>query len=213
MGGSMVDKPRGPEDVSFEVGASYIPIINAPTNDDAEAQVFACLYAHRREIVDAEKTFGVTRIAIAGAIAWEMLENVRKWSPRSVGYGKVHLYNYHFSSSWYNTAAKQAEDRGYLAAQSKEKRELLLATPEGAIKYIAAIMAAIADIAGRLGARDIRFDPEILTNVYQSMDLNDWEAHLLAKPKGTKLAGGNKMDRWVMAHLDFLTGAVGPPGS
>jgi hypothetical protein len=209
----MADEPRGPEDVSFEIGASYIPIINAPARNAAEGQVFACLNARRREIVDAEKTFGVTRLAIAGAIAWEMLENVRTHSPRSVGYGKVHLYNYHFSSSWYETAAKQAEDRGYIAPQSKEERKLLLATPEGAIRYIAAIMAAIADIAGRLGTRDIRFDPEILTNVYQSMDLKEWEAHLLAKPKNATLAGGNKMDRWVMSNLGFLIAAVGQPHS
>jgi hypothetical protein len=209
----LVDKARGPEDVSFEIGASYIPIINAPAENPAEAQVFACLNAHRREIVAAEKTFGVTRIAIAGAIAWELLENVRKWSPRSVGYGKIHLYNYHFSRSWYDTAAKQVEDRGYIASQSKEKRELLLTTPEGAIRYIAAIMAAIADIAGRLGTKDIRFDPEILTNVYQSMDLKEWEAHLLAKPRGSSLTGGNKMDRWVTSHLDFLVSAVGRPKS
>lgn len=94
----MSDNPRGPEDVSFEIGASYIPIINSPAQNAAEGQVFACLFAHRREIIAAEKKFGVTRIAIAGVIAWEMLENVRKWSPRSAGFGKIHLYNYHLTA-------------------------------------------------------------------------------------------------------------------
>lgn len=207
----MPPKPRGPEDVSFEIGASYIPVPNALGLDDAEEQVFACLHANRREIIDAELAFGVTRVAIAGAIAWEMLENVRRWSPRSVGFGKVHLYNYHLTRSWFDTAAKQAEDQRFIPAQSDKDRQLLLATPAGAIRYIAAIMAAIADIAGREGFDDIRFDPEILTNVYQSMDLKDWEAHVRKKAKGTKFTGGNKMDRWVMSHLLFLTSAVGTP--
>ena len=67
------------------------------------------------------------------------------------------------------------------------------ATPSGTIRYIAAIMAAIAETAGNHGFRDIRDDPEILTNVYQSMDLNDWEEHLKKKPKGSDFTGGNKM--------------------
>jgi hypothetical protein len=45
------------------------------------------------------------------------------------------------------------------------------------------------------------------------MDLKDWEAHLLKKPKGAKLAGGNEMDGWVVSHLDFLAAAVGQPKS
>jgi hypothetical protein len=45
------------------------------------------------------------------------------------------------------------------------------------------------------------------------MDLKGWEAHLLAKPTGAKFEGGNKMDRWVMSHIDFLVAAVGAPKS
>lgn len=77
----------------------------------------------------------------------------------------------------YDTIAKQAEDSGYLPAQNYQNRKLLLSIPDGAIRYINGIMAAIADSAGRYGFRDIRSDPEILTNVDQSMDLRKWQEH------------------------------------
>jgi hypothetical protein len=201
-------------DVSFEIGASYVPMDGGlPSLSDAEKQVFACLHAHRAYIVDAESDFGVSRLAIAGAIAWEMLENPRKWSPRSAGFGKVHLYNYRFGFNPIDTdtAAKQAKDAGYLPAKTYDERKLLLSMPPSAIRYIAALMAAIADLAGRYGFDDIRADPEILTNVYQSKDLKEWEDHLKAKPPGTAFVGGNKMDIWVKGHLKFLTAAVGGP--
>ncbi len=201
-------------DVSFEIGASYVPMDGGlPGLSDAEKQVFACLHAHRAYIVDAESDFGVSRLAIAGAIAWEMLENPRKWSPRSAGFGKVHLYNYRFGFNPIDTdtAAKQAEDTGYVPAKTYDERKLLLSMPPSAIRYIAALMAAIADMAGRYGFDDIRDNPEILTNVYQSKDLKEWEDHLKAKPSGTAFAGGNKMDIWVKGHLKFLTAAVGGP--
>jgi hypothetical protein len=196
-------------DVSFEVGASYIPLDGGlPGLSDAQKQVFACLTDNRSLIVEAERKFGASRVAIAGAIAWEMLENVRHWSPRSVGFGKVHLYNYDLPPT--DTAAKQAEDAGYLPNKTYGERKLLLSTPPGAINYIAALMAAFADLAGRYGFADIRDNPEILTNVYQSKDLADWEAHLKTKTPGTGFSGGNTMDIWVKGHLTFLIAAVGP---
>jgi hypothetical protein len=201
-------------DVSFEIGASYVPMDGGlPGLSDAEKQVFACLHTHRAYIVQAERDFGVSRLAIAGAIAWEMLENPRKWSPRSAGFGKVHLYNYRFGFNPIDadTAAKQAEDAGYLPAKTYDERKLLLSMPPSAIRYIAALMAAIADLAARYGFEDIRDNPEILTNVYQSKDLKQWEGHLKAKPAGTSFTGGNKMDIWVTGHLKFLTAAVGDP--
>jgi hypothetical protein len=175
--------------------------------DDAEKQVFACLNAWRSVIENAESTFRVSRLAIAGAVAWELLENVRTWSPRSTGFGKVHLYNYNFRG----TVAEQAESRGYLPKKTYSERKLILTTPEGAITYVAGIMAAIADITTRHGFGDIRNDPVMLTNVYQSKDLDEWEAHLKKKRAGSTLAGGNPMDIWVAKNNAFLTAAVGTP--
>ena len=72
-------------------------------------------------------------------------------------------------------------------------------------------MAAIADITARHGFGDIRNNPIILTNVYQSKDLVEWEEHLKKKPAGSTLAGGNAMDIWVGRNITFLTAAVGTP--
>src|SRR4051812_24709367 len=82
------------DEVSFEIGASYKPVLSGLSLTPAEEQVFACLHAHRADIVEAEQRFQVSRVAIAGAIAWEMLENARTGSARSVGFGKVHLWNF-----------------------------------------------------------------------------------------------------------------------
>jgi hypothetical protein len=88
--------PRpGPTDVSGEIGACYLEP-SSPLRDltPAQRQVLAWLRAYRREIEQAEREFRIDRRAIAGAIAWEMLKNVWQQSLRSVGPGKIHLWNY-----------------------------------------------------------------------------------------------------------------------
>ena len=209
----------GQTEVSFEIGASYMP---TPTNlalSHAEMQVLSALRARRSNIIGAERRFRVDRRAIAGAIAWEMLKNVRRWSPRSAGWGKVHLYNY----SWkglvgvmagavgVDTIAAETEEAGYLPKKTFPQRKAILETPEGSITYIAAIMAAIADIAGYAGFEDIRSNPIILCNVYQQHTLKSWEEYLRDKPAGSSFAAGNEMAIWVRSHLAFLEEGVGRP--
>ena len=220
--------PRpGPTDVSAEIGACYAEVATVLRDlTPAQMQVLAWMRAYRPDIERAEQAFRIDRRAIAGAIAWEMLKNVRQWSPRSAGVGKIHLYNYSVDGIRtgfarggivgaaigvidFDTIAAQTEDAGYLPAQTFASRKALLATPEGAIRYVGAIMAAIADIAARTGFEDIRGNPEILTNVYQGKTLKTWEEHLRGKPPGAPLAGGNAMDIWVRAHLPFIEDGVG----
>ncbi|HEY0819220.1 MAG TPA: hypothetical protein VGD46_10610 [Rhizobacter sp.] len=222
------------EDVSYEIRSSYAPVPTALTGlNPAELQVLAWLRAHAHLIVEAEQHFRVDRRAIAGAIAWEMLENVVH-HPKfkiSVGEGKVHTYYGNrrtlatsAKSAWVqlrmrlsigdpgdDTSAKEVEDFGYLPQQTFESRLRILATTEGAITYIAAIMAATADLAAQHGFDDVRSDPVILTNVYQGRTLLTWDAALKAKAPGTRFAGGNPMDIWVGAHLAFLEDGVGRP--
>ena len=164
-------------------------------------------------IVDAERRFGVTRLAIAGAISWELIENPRDKSVRAVGLGKVHvnssLIGGFFGAKDDDTAAAQAEARGYMPQMSYTQRKLKLQTSSGAIDYIAAIMRGLADAAYNAGFQPIFDDPVILTNAYQGKTLSDWDDHLAKKAKGSSFAGGNAMDIWVSDHLPFLISAVG----
>jgi len=179
----------------------------------AEMQVLAALRAHRSNIVLAERRFRVDRRAIAGAIAWEMLENVRPWSwtrslGRSVGYAKVHTYN--VSITPFDTIASQTEDRGYLPARTFTQRRQLLATPEGAITYVGGILAAIAETTVACGFGDIRSDPVMLVHVFQQHTLDSWAEHLRNRARSS-LVAGNPMALWVRRHFDFLEEAVGEP--
>src|ERR1700741_1282372 len=89
----------GPKHQSFELGASFMPVPTTLCLNPDEMQVLAWLRAFKPNIVDAERTFGVDRRAIAGAIAWEMLKNPRGRGLRAVGAGKVHLFNYSLSGA------------------------------------------------------------------------------------------------------------------
>jgi hypothetical protein len=225
--------PVTEEDVSYEIRASYAPV---PTSlvglNPAELQVLGWLRAHRGEIVEAEQRFRIDRRAVAGAIAWEMLENVVH-NPKldlSVGVGKVHTFYANKNSvkgsidtMWASTKgfftgdrgedslAKEIEEFGYLPPQSFASRKALLTSSKGAITYIAAIMSAFADLAAQHKFDDIRCDPVILTNAYQGRTLDSWQAWLKVKPKGTSFSGGNPMDVWVAAHIAFLEDGVGRP--
>jgi hypothetical protein len=219
----------GPEDVSIEIGACFIPV---PTRlhglTPAEMQVLAWLRANRPEIVKAEQTFRVDRRAIAGAIAWEMLKNVKTQRALWVGPGKVHIWDYD-KHNWaaslatlaYNswilgdpgkgTLAEEVEERGYLPKRTYGARFRILGTSQGAITYIAAAMAAFADIAAARTSQDLRSNPEILTNAYQSKTLTTWDAAVAKKPPGSSFTGGNPMDIWVHSHKAFLEDGVGKP--
>ena len=200
--------------VSFELQEG--PKMSVPTkipglNED-QMVVLAWLREKQNLIVAAEAKYRVDRRAIAGAIAWEALENVRSAGITAVGPGKPHLLNRNkllsIGESSEDTFAKQVEDAGYLPKQTYDDRKKILETAAGSIEYIGAIMAASADIAGRYGY-DIRCDPPILTQVYNSKDIHTWEAHLKKKGSGGTLVPGVPMALWVRDNDAFLVDAVG----
>ena len=213
------------DDVSFEMDDA--PYMSVPTRLSGltapQMRVLAWLQKYKLDIVAAEQRWRVDRRAIAGAIAWEALEN---WNiggfkiphgVRAVGAAKVHVYNSknpmtNIVNADENTVAKQVEDGGYLPKQSLADRKKLLATPEGAITYVAAIMRAFSEMAVGYGFQ-IGGDPVILTNLFQEKDLPKWKASLEKKKATgiTKLSGGNEMDIWVGRNLLFLEDAVGRP--
>lgn len=209
----------GVDDLSFELDGA--PYMSVPTRlyglTEPQMRVLAALRELAPLIREAERTWRIDRRAIAGAIAWEALEN---WSVggkkftfgrRAVGLGKVHVYTSRITDDD-NTVAKQIEDTGYLPPQSTSDRKALLGTPAGSITYIAAIMRAFTDMAAKYGF-SIGGDPVILTNLFQGKDLPKWQARLEEHKKlgTTKLSGGNDMDLWVGRNLVFLEEAVGKP--
>lgn len=216
-----------PDDLSFEAdGAPYTTVSTPLVGLTApQMRVLAMLRQLKPDIAAAEMKWQVDRRAIAGAIAWEALEN---WSImggkihhgiRAVGLGKVHIYNSKIpipigdlDTADQNTVAKQVEDRGYLPKQATlADRKAILATPLGAIDYIGAIMRAFSDLAATYGF-SIDKDPIILTNLFQGKDLDSWEARLKEKAAAgdRTLAGGNKMDIWVGKYMRYIEDGVGP---
>ncbi len=208
-----------PNQASHGADLSY-ELQDAPQGESAIIRVQKWLLKYKDAIVEAESQFKIDRRAIAGAIAWEAIENNNRTNNmamsvgmgRAVGPGKVHVRRERMNlitGGGEDTAAKQAEDRGYLDHVEFAKRVELLKTPEGAVKYIAGIMAGIADIARPI--QDIRFRPDLLTDIYQSRDLEQWQAHVRSKKSGEPFRVGNDMGRWVAANVAALELAVGKP--
>jgi hypothetical protein len=220
----------GGDRISFELAGAWtlpdpvIPPTNTPLQmTSAERKVLAWLQRYRETIIKAEQSWRVDREAIAGAIAWEAMKNVRDrpWdgTGRAVGPGKVH---YSTERSWGegNPLAKQVEDAGYLPNIDMDVRRGILRTTDGSINYIGACFAALADVAGKYGF-NIRCRPEILTNAYQGRDLVLFDQDMRAKPKNAELKPGNLMALWVTdakvraylnAGVGFRDAAICSPG-
>jgi hypothetical protein len=208
--------------ISFELLEAWaLPPPNSPPTglSYSDAQVLSWLQTHQGEILAAERDWHIDRRAIAGAIAWEALVNVRKShigrAGRSAGPGKVH-YSTEFAWGEGNPLAKQVEDQGYLPQVTMAKRRHLLRSPVGATRYIGAIMCAFADVASRYGFTNTRCDPRlILTNPYQGDDLTSWTALLAKKKPGDTLEPGNSMCLWLQDpfRIRFLEAGVGKPSS
>ena len=200
--------------VSFELtGAESLPDVATKFTKlpRTEAHVLAWLQKHQAEIASAAKKFNIDRRAIAGAIAWEAIVQVKSSSVRAVGPGKAHSWEFRGMA-----AVDEVEKLGYMPRSGSEERQReLLETPAGAAEYIGAIMAACADISARHGL-DIRNDPGVLTTIYQGWRPSDWEEHMDDKaashPKGTpwpRPTVANPMGIWVDQHLPYLAEAVG----
>lgn len=200
--------------VSFELkGAEDLPDVATKFTKlpRTEAHVLAWLEKYKAEIASAATKFKVDRRAIAGAIAWEAIVQVKSSSWRAVGPGKAHSWE--FSGE---AAVDEVEEMGYLPdSGSDDQQQELLKTPAGSTAYIGAIMAACADISARHGL-DIRNDPGVLTTIYQGWSPSKWEKHMEIKakdhPKGApwpRPVVANPMGIWVDEHLPYLEEAVG----
>lgn len=188
-------------------------LTDAPAASTPRERVAAWLRTYRRAIEDAEARHGVDRRAIAGAIAWEALQNVigkpniRLW----VGPGKVHVTEWKGKSS-----AEETEQLGYLPQRSEQGRKAALGDPVGAITYIAAIMQASAEAADA-GHYNLRGDPPILCYLYNAKSPSWSQGHFgPGKKESPQPLGysGSPMAVWVAdsTNLAWLTAQVGAPG-
>ncbi|MFI6823507.1 hypothetical protein ACIBJE_21515 [Micromonospora sp. NPDC050187] len=200
--------------LSWELrAAAFLPPAQLPpgyTFSAEEQAVLSWIQAHQGIIIREARARNISPKAIVAAIAWEALENRKEPSPGElllsptgrVGYGpgKVH----------YNTGVvRQIESRGYLPEQELLERIEILHTPEGSIKYIAAIMGAFADATHGHGY-DIRNNNMMLTYLYQAKDLENWDEHMIDKlNRGEKgLDPQSDMAFWTGTHADFLNAAL-----
>jgi len=191
-------------DISFELEKT------ATKGTTPREKVKNWIIDHLHDIQAAESKWGVDKRAIAGAIAWEALENPLYFSMRAVGPGKVH-YKESWSSEG-NPVSKQVEDRGYLPKQSMDDRAALLAKDTGAIDYIGAIMKAFCDIAATAGYT-IKCDPAILCTFYNGFDLPKAEALFKTKKYPAPLkASPDMMGHWVEGNIPYLEECVGAGG-
>ncbi|MFC0682803.1 hypothetical protein ACFFGH_33645 [Lysobacter korlensis] len=219
------DTPLGPSGSPLSRGRISFELEDAwglPTPRDvlagtlAELKVVAWLRKHLPAIVAAEKRFRVDRRAIAGAIAWEALENIRpalesarvRGLGSSIGPGKVHVSA---------AAIREAEQRGYVPVRTDDDRRRALATPGGAIESIAGIMASHADVAQAHGY-DIRLNPELLTNEYHGRSASAFDKVLTDNQVAAARAGrrhvpraGNEMALWLGRRRHYIETAVGLP--
>ncbi len=223
--------------VSYELADAPYPTVDelAAGRPDSERGAYEALTEDERRvmgwlrqwapaIVLQEQIRGVDRRSIAGAIAWEALENV-KWSftpsRAAGGPGKIHSQTVLFGPDQLGkefpegretvTAGFMVEEMGLVPRQSEADRNELLKTPAGSIEYIGAIMQALAIGAAAAGF-DIWRRPEVLCWGYNTYPLQFWAEHMAAKQRRGETTfdvSQNLMAAWVAGHLTYLELAVG----
>lgn len=171
-----------------------------------EAKVAFWLSLHKAEIADAETDWQISRIAIAGVIAWEAIHNPQAWSISSVGPGKMHLRGESGQLSW----PEVVERTGRMKSRPDLLRKIEMAKPAVAINYIAAAMDVVASVSERYGW-DIRSSPEILGQAYHSYSPDQWVTKMSAKsPNDPFSIVPGTMGTWIRANARYLESSVGP---
>ncbi|HLI97284.1 MAG TPA: hypothetical protein VKT72_14545 [Candidatus Baltobacteraceae bacterium] len=183
-----------------------------PNSGSPEMRVLLWLRQHRDAIALAATRFHVSRVAIAGAIAYEALLNVHfsdydglaLWS----GPGKVHYKEYRLSQG--DPVAKQVEDLGLLPKRNMEQRRALLEDPSWAALYIAAIMSALAKVATQETRHNPSCEPGALVSMFVSLDLPEARQYFSrsSEEKSFIVAYGLP-GNWTIAHSKVLSAAVG----
>jgi len=196
-------------------------LASAPSEPTRYEEVRQWLVDNASTIVSYAKATHVNRIAIAGAIAWEALQNVKPLSAGVVdGPGKPHFYVTDAS------AVENPKKYGYfLPYRTLLLRGIYLDTTNGAIQYIAAIMNAYAVDATSIGINLRGLNAGgILASYYNGVTPNELgiPLTLLNAPQyfalrvrtlspTNPLTPNATMGQWVSHNVAYLEEAVGTP--
>ncbi|OLD68161.1 MAG: hypothetical protein AUI45_11330 [Acidobacteria bacterium 13_1_40CM_2_56_11] len=201
-----------------------IELQDAPDAPTPELRVLSWLEKYQPNIAKAERTWGVDRRAIAGAIAWEALWNPHKsyYGPlgRFRGAGKVHdtdlehrVYDDNIMeppTDW--SLAKELEMSGVInPIRTEDQRKQYLSTVDGSLEYIGAAMHEFIRIARQSGY-DLNCDLPILAFFFNARTLKKARKSFETKRAPEKLHWvDNQMAPWVKNNMPFLEKAVGKP--
>ena len=165
----------------------------------------------REEIPVLAGLYDVSATAIAGVILWDALEDPYWRAVLRLGPGKVHPCELGRKSD-----AKRAEEAGLapFSPRGPVSRLRILRRPEGALVYIAAILAYHARNYESIAGVDIRQDPAILCTLYQG-GASELRAARLARRRaedpGAKPVPGDEMGPWVETQLAFIQALLEQP--
>lgn len=197
-----------------------VELPDAPQASTSQSRVFFWLIKNISGIVATEQKYSIDRRAIAGAIAWEALQNVwpgpvddlatSSGAAKFSGPGKVHYKEGRLKEGI--TAAIEIEQRGRLPVQTMERRREILATTSGALSYIGAIMREFSDVAAQSGYY-LDCDPPMLATFYNAWNINQAEPLFAKRRAPMPLTPNDKMGAWIgaKANMTFIERAVGKP--
>ena len=189
--------------LSWELG-------DAPPGATPEIRTAGWLRKNQAVLAEVERKRHISRLVIAGVIAYEALDHVHLEAVRPIarysGPGKVHYREYHISEGL--PVSKEVELLGYLPNRTQEQRRAILATDRGAIEYIGAIMSAYNAAAESNGVF-IRCQPDLLATFYSAWTLRESTAFFKKHPKRMR---PNLVGTWIDAHRRYLEDAAGKTG-
>jgi hypothetical protein len=165
----------------------------------------------RAEIHALAARYDVSAEAIAGALLWDALENPYRRPFLRLGPGKVHPCELGRKSD-----AERAEEAGLVpfAPGGAVRRLRILRRPEGALAYIAGILAYHAANYEAIAGVDIRADPAVLCTLYQGGDSEARAARLArrrARDPGARPRAADEMGPWVDSQRDFIHALLAQP--
>jgi hypothetical protein len=201
-----------PDDLRCPVSAELTRVPSAATRYE---QVRQWLSIHSATIIHYATLLHVDRIGIAGAIAWEALQNPNTLAYLHYGPGKPH------PSSRDVAAVENRRVRYgfYIAPKNYFTRLVALRHNNIAIQYIAAMMNGYVievKLSGGFADPDaLRETPGILATFYNGSDIH---LHTAQRDLAAKRALGettfndnDTMGQWVTTNTTYLEQAVGMP--